>query len=470
MTHLRSVSRQVAGPRRSRAPVLTGFGLSTAVTAGMAAAQPGLTLAGGVAFLLMFTAGAAVLILSPQAAAPLAYLCIALMFLDLTPVSFGASVRAYHPISLVLAAGLLHHAHGRVQLGPLFKWLVLFTLAVSASLLWTTSLTDTAVVTVGQVYLLYIFVMVCSYLSCGIVTTTGVLNALLVGAATSSLFALLQFAASYVDFYWQIHDVHGIPWHRPAGLMLEPDWAGLAAAVGLLIAFFRPVGSAGRTLAIAICGAAVVLTAVRAVWVALAVVALVGLVSARPIRERALRAAPVLGAGVLVLVSAVVVNPEALSRFSPSAVATSQGDTGALASRLGVLNLVYDRAGEAWLQGHGAGSLNYETTLQENREEYVGGGELNTGRGSTNLFATSFWDLGLPGLLIVVGLTAAWVRASWRLADQLPVLFPLTTLLLVDFQINNGIRFGFVWVILAVVSYAVWAHSPRGSPQVRQGS
>jgi hypothetical protein len=102
--------------------------------------------------------------------------------------------------------------------------------------------------------------------------------------------------------------------------------------------------------------------------------------------------------------------------------------------------------------GGGAGSLNKLTTDPEVMDRYADGGQLNSGRGSTNFFVGNTFDFGYLGallsvtLVVLVGvLVVRTARRDKGLAAFLAALF------LVDFQFNNGFRFGFVHALLGVL-------------------
>lgn len=404
------------------------------------------------AALALLVIGVAVTLGSTQWVPRLAYLIVGLMFLDLSPVSTaaGSNLRLYQPLSLLLVAAPAARHFGAVKRGPLVKWLVAFSIGVAVSLEWTVSWTDTIGVTLGQLFLMYLFVIYGSLLHRRIITPSGVLSALRIGATTTSAVALLQFVLAYLGLQWQIFDVAGIPWHRPSGLMREPDWAGLAAAIGLIFQVLREKGARGRRRGLAICALVVLLTAVRAVFASFAVVGIVSFLSGRKATRLSRFLFPVGFLLVCGLFVVGVVNPSALARFTPNTILSSTGDGGSANSRLGIIHLVQDHVN---LFGHGAGSLAYESTLSSNAIRYAGGGSLNAGRGSTNLFYSSLWDLGIVGLVLMVCLVLSWLRVARRASLSYPAIMPVTVLILVDFQFNNGLRFGFVWLLMAVASW-----------------
>lgn len=446
-------------------------GLLAALFAAAAALSPMLGLAvGGGAVLLT---GIVVLMNSPQLITPVTYATVALLFVDISPVAIGGSaVRLYQPLSVMLLAGALIAPKSKVGagVGPIFKWLLLFTVMVAASFAWTISPQDTLVVGAGQAYLLLMFCTVCMLLSRGHVTLEGLQTALWAGALFTSLFAVVQFVGGLGGLTWQLQRVTGIPWARPAGLMLEPDWAAVAAGVGFMLAVYRPKGSKYRALSLFVFAFVILVTGVRAVWLA-SVVVCVALLLVSKYRPKVIKAGLVTLPLVALLAYFIAgyfprMVRDTFARLDPANLSNSKADGGALDSRLGVLELIFDQGDANALLGHGAGSLAHVTSLEINSHRYVGGGDLNAGRGSANLFATSFWDLGQLGVAVVALLILSLLISAWKVRHKIPAMLPMATFLIIDFQANNGIRFGFVWVLLAITSWALRNKDAPLSPPV----
>ena len=406
---------------------------------------------------VVVAAAAEVLACAPSLRRPFAYAMLALSMVDVSPFRLsGSYVRIYQIGSVLLPLCLIG-----VRRKSGTSYVLPVSLAVLTGLSWlsltsTLSRADTLHVSAGQTYLVLLALMVVELHRREVITIDRTLDALLLGCSIGSLAALGEFAISLFGVDFHVFHQSGIPWARPAGLMLEPDWAGLVAAMGLIIAVFS-FRRGRRALYAVVAGlnlAVVGLTAVRSVLVALVVTAFVLAVAPRvPRRSRALGATAVLG---LVAAGAALFtfSPELSQRYNPSQVRGGVADNGAGNSRLGVLRLIEHEGPERMWRGHGAGSIAYTTSLPEKALKYGGGGVLNGGHGSTNLFASTFYDLGLPGLLAVIVVAASWLLKSWRAAH--PSLLPLALLQLATFQLTNGFRFGFVWVFmaLATVSHA----------------
>jgi hypothetical protein len=127
--------------------------------------------------------------------------------------------------------------------------------------------------------------------------------------------------------------------HRPIGFYSEPDWLGMFAAVGLMIAFRTRVGWL-RTPLVFLHVIVLLLAAARAAWLAVIVVAIIGYAVAKVTRKSAtMKTEPlrggfrmVLGAAVVVLI-ALAVSPDLSDQLQAriSGVSGGQTEVGAMA-------------------------------------------------------------------------------------------------------------------------------------------
>jgi len=414
--------------------------------------------------LLSLVAGV-LLVRDPEADRGVLLTVVAFTVCDLSPLSFDGSVVRLYQLSALLVLvvvmrrwrGLVRSVRGLPRL-PMAVIGVIVTLTVLTplSLLWTISPKDTLVATVGQLSATGVLLVVTGSLSSGLIRAKEVLAALWTMASASSLWAVVQFVATILT-PWDLADAggSGVTWPRPEGLMTESVWAALVAATGLALTFVvrRDLPRLAAASA-AVHIATVALVGSRAVLLGMAVATVVcGAIAwrryATPRRLLAVATAAVVGVLVLALAA-----PAVLARFDPRLIVggESGGDGGSAQSRAVVYRLVADELPPRLPLGGGAGSLNRLTTDPEIRERYIDGGQLNSGRGSTNFFLGYTFDFGYLGALLSVALVVLVGVAAVRNArrDHGLTAF-LATLFLVDFQFNNGFRFGFVNVLLGVL-------------------
>jgi len=407
----------------------------------------------------------AFLVRDPQADRGVLLTVAAFTACDVSPLSVSGSVVRLYQLSglLVLVVVFRRRAEigrGLRELGRLpaavVGVVVGLTVLTPLSLLWTISPRDTLVSTVGQLSATGLLVLFAAAVSSGLLRARDVLGAVWAMASLNSLVACAQFVLTMLT-PWQLAGAggSGVPWPRPEGLMTEAVWAALVAATGLALAFVvrhehRRLSAGSMVLHITTIG----LVSSRAVLLGIVGGALVCMFVVWRRRVSPLRLATVAAASLVAVLVLAVAAPSFLARFDPRLVLglRSGSDGGSAASRAAVYELVADELPPRLPLGGGAGSLNKLTTDPEIREQYIGGGDLNAGRGSTNFFLGYVFDFGYLGaalsvtLVILVGVLAVAVAR----VDQGLSAF-LATLYLVDFQFNNGFRFGFVHVLLGVL-------------------
>lgn len=430
--------------------------------------------------ILVSLAAAALLARDPDADRGVLLTVASFTVCDLSPLSVEGSVVRLYQLSAVLA--LVVVIRRREQLVAGLRSLERLSLAVVGvvlaltvltplSLLWTISPKDTLVSTVGQLSATAVLVLMSATVSSGLVRARDALSAVWAMATASSLWACTQWLVTVVT-PWEMAEAggSGVAWPRPEGLMTEAVWAALVAATGLALAFVvrrehRRLAEASMVIHVA----ALVLVSSRAVLLGMVVGAVACAFVAWRRHVTPLRVVLVVATGLAVVLVLAVAAPAVLARFDPRLIIGGQsgGDGGSAQSRAGVYRLVWDELPSRLPLGGGAGSLNKLTTEPEVRERYMDGGQLNAGRGSTNFFVGYAFDFGYLGALLSVALVllvGAVAIKTARLDRGLSVF--LATLFLVDFQFNNGLRFGFVHVLLGVLVGVSSREAHGASPPV----
>jgi hypothetical protein len=415
-------------------------------------------------FVVSLLAGA-LLIRDPEADRGVLLTVAAFTVCDLSPFSVEGSVVRLYQLSVVVVLVVILRRRSLILRGLLqlprlpmaaVATVVALTVLTPISLLWTISPRDTLVSAVGQLSATGLLILFAATVSAGFLKAREVLTAVWAMATVSSLLAFLQFTLTVLT-PWELASSggSGVPWPRPDGLMTEAVWAALVAATGLALAFVvRRDHPRLAYLSMGMHAATLALVGSRAVLLGMVVGSVVCGVAlwrrhATPLRLSGIAAAALVG--VLVLAIAA---PGVLARFDPSLMISggTGADGGSAQSRAVVYKLVADELPPRLPLGAGAGSLNKLTTDPDVRDRYIDGGELNAGRGSTNFFLGYAFDFGYLGavlaltLVVLVGVLA--FRAA-RLDHGLSAF--LVTLFLIDFQFNNGFRFGFVHVLLGVL-------------------
>lgn len=474
-----------AADRRAGWPAIGGRirGLAYVAVPWVALLLPGRV--GLVALILLTVAAAALLWRDADVDPVVLGVVAAFTVCDLSPLSYDGSVVRLYQLSVlqVLVVVARHRSEFwralRVLRGvPLaaLALVMVLTLATPLSLLWTISVHQTLVSTVGQVSATGLLVLFAAAVAAGMLKPYSPLTALWVMATASSVAAVSQFLVTVLTpFDLAEAGGSGVPWPRPSGLMTEAVWAALVAATGAALALvvWRMHPRAAMA-SMVVHAAALTLVLSRAVLLGVGVGGIVALAVAGR-RYLNLRRATAAGLAATLCVALLgVFAPAVLQRFDPRVVLgiQSNADGGSAASRAAVYRLVANELPHHLPLGAGAGSLNELTSDPAVRAEYIDGGELNSGRGSTNFFLGYTFDFGPAGSAVALALVLVVLALGLRLAPRDGGLSVFLALLyVVDFQFNNGFRFGFVHLLLGVAIGTAGGTSSRpGSRRPIAGS
>lgn len=380
------------------------------------------------------------------------------------------------PAVLVIVSGMFamsSKSFGLVSQGPILL-LGAVTFLGAASVFWSSSPADTVGAMVGQGFLLAWMLAMVKLWKVGDYHRDEAVIWLEYGLFASVLIGLFQSIASILtgsDFgtWYSL----GIPWPRPNGGTREPVWAALNASLCLGISLWGPKET--RSWLIRLCSiAALLLTASRAAMAAVFVATLVvayrsGKLDsgdhARGRGDGAVRRA-LIGSVSVGLALYLIIPETARARLFGSVLGgyESSNDQGAFASRLGMVQLIRDRWYESPVLGHGVGSLAPLAVDPLVRLEYAGGGELNSGRGSTNVFYATVFDLGLTGLVLMLLLFYFLFRICVLAEEKGVLALGLVSLVLIQLQASNGFRLGVVWAVFVLAILASGRELERARP------
>ncbi|QWC83870.1 O-antigen ligase family protein [Nocardioidaceae bacterium] len=406
---------------------------------------------------------------------------VALVPLDALGVDVaGQQIRLY---MLFAAAGIFLHwmkifrgGRSNVSRQPVI-WLGLLTIMSLASAGWSEARDVTLVVAFGQIFL---FVWMLVTISCFADLKRARLPylALLTGLQISVSISCMQVLLSLGGYDFGVWRNVGIPWARPTGLTAEPVWAALNASILFLMMSFSSQHLRRRRVWVLLSLFVLVMTFSRAAIVATLVAYFAAMLFSfftSKNEEQFRRNIARLLLATVTLFSAIVVAypfvPESIkSRFAlilqlsnPSSLA----DGGSYASRNGIQRYVFDNWSDSAWVGHGVGSLEPVSQDPSVRQLYAGGGELNSGAGSTNFFFTHLYDLGLIGLAFSILFALSLFVAAVALRGAGTVPFAITMSLVVQFSASNGFRLGVAWIAVAVAfnlarhDYAAGPDSPN---------
>jgi hypothetical protein len=233
---------------------------------------------------------------------------------------------------------------------------------------------------------------------------------------------------------------------RPIGLYSEPDWLGLFAGLGLIIAWRSPIRPALRTIAITLNGASLVLAFARAGWVAVvASVAIVIFATMFIKRQRGNTGGRRGAVGLLALgaLGVFLFAPQLVSDLTNRLANTlSPGAAGPDISgqaRVNQIASLTELANSAPFYGHG---------LSASGRVLVFGG-IDTGSGGGNAVSSN-WLLGLwvDGAFLSLPLIAVFLVAAARTGQKLAG--QLLVVALINSLFSNVFFSPITWMLIAL--------------------
>ncbi|MGV2623094.1 UNVERIFIED_CONTAM: O-antigen ligase family protein [Halobacillus marinus] len=393
-------------------------------------------------------------------------LCI---FIDRSFLSVGGSyIRIYQVLFLFLTLKFaleMVYQKREVYHTPLFLLINLWVGSYFLSYFHVLNYTDFWTVVIGQLFLNLFF-----FLSVQVIYDKGepffqkiVKYSILSGVIVAAV-GLLQMAGFFVGLDIGIsHYEHiGIP--RPSSFAHEPDWYGLfcgyAAAWLLVLYLYNHTALFSQwfiRISLVLTCLGVLVSMARAAILALAVAGLFLFFVTKG--KRLVRFTILTAIGGMILAGGVfVTHPEigtsVYQRMNP--LTSLETDSGAADSRVASIQMMVDHIVLHPIVGNGSGGMAELSQMQEMRDKYIHGGELNEGKGNANIFLTVLFDTGVIGLvifLLIIGRLVQMMREMYSKQDFIPLgLAAASVVILVDFNFNNGFRMGFVWFHLAMIA------------------
>ncbi|WP_141653494.1 O-antigen ligase family protein [Anoxybacillus suryakundensis] len=399
-------------------------------------------------------------------------LLIITIFIDKSPVSFaGSFVRIYQLIFIpffikLLINQLKEQNFVNIPLKhSLFFWYMTFFLALPHVL----SVKDFYIIIIGQAFLYLLYYAVYSYYI-GVDDKNIQLNLIkyyILGGLLIVFLGLVEFPLLSVGLI-EGYD-RGIGIKSPSSLMREPDWYGVVCMYFALIlstlSLFRMKLFQNRItlLLLFACIVGLILSMARAAWLGFGLgisILFVALSIKHKIKLFKKFSVLIFISLVLFTLFALFQPSKAevvLSRINP--YTTMHTDNGAANSRVASMLIMIDFIKlHPWV-GNGAGGMAKVATMDHVIKKYIDG-EINAGRGNANLILTSLFDSGIIGTFFLVTFITIYIKIMIKryreTRDPIILSFLISFIgILIDFMLNNGIRFGFFWVHIALsLAYA----------------
>jgi hypothetical protein len=269
------------------------------------------------------------------------------------------------------------------------------------------------------------------------------IRGLLAFATLSSVLGLLQVVKIAPVEIWHA-SVSAIG--RPIGLYSEPDWLGLFAGLGLIIAWRSSLTPKLRTVAISANGAAFILAFARAAWVAVAVsivlVIIIGIIRGREQKVPGTGRLAAVGLLILGTLGVLMFVPQLVSdlttRLANTLTPGASGPDISGQARVNQINSLIELAQSAPFYGHGLSA--------SGRVRVFGG--IDTAHGGNSV--SSNWILGMwvDGAFLAIPIIAVFVIVAVQLARTLPGQMLLVVLL--NSMFSNAFFFPITWLLIAL--------------------
>lgn len=390
------------------------------------------------------------------------------IFIDRSFLSVGGSyIRIYQVLFLVMSLKFLLEMvflQRKIYKTPLFLIMNLWVVSFFLSYPYVINYIDFWTVVIGQLFLNMLFFLVVQItFDKGENFFHQVLKFSILSGAIVAFVGLLQWTGFFLGIEIGVSHYEEIGIPRPASFAHEPDWYGLFSAYSalwfLVMYLLKDTSLFSMKfirLAMAICFLGVILSMARAsiLSLALAGIFLFSITKSLKLLKMTIVAFIIF---LVMLCGLFIVDSEiGMSIYERLNPATSlETDSGAADSRVAAIQMMLDHIPLHPIVGNGSGGMATLSQMQEMRDKYIYGGELNAGKGNANIFLTLMFDTGIIGttlFLVLIFQIVFMIKKTFSRMSYVSLGFASTSLLLIiDFNFNNGFRMGFVWVHLALI-------------------
>ena len=393
------------------------------------------------------------------------YIFMLISCIDVSPIVVGGSyIRLYQFMALPVIFKMIYEVAFLKQSDSnnvdkyIYFWVASYFLAFQNII----SMSDFKAVLIGQIFLILVYKATMHF--CNKENIEEIENYFILGIIFIAIVGIIQIALSIIgiDIGISHADVIGIP--RPSSLMREPDWYGFICMIGaIFMIVYRMKGKIvfSKTfdiISIAILCIGLFLSMTRTTWVVFVAILFIYFLFFTKRKEKLQITKLICIAamvGTIGLAGLKIGSPSTfdniLKRINPKT--TIQNDNGAFNTRLYSINIMLDYIKLHPFTGNGVGSMGTLSVDKVLLNEYGIMGQVNSGRGNANLYITNTFDTGIIGTVILIMFNLVYLFDMIRMYKktrkcEFLAYFLVFLSFLFVFQMNNGIRFGFVWIFL----------------------
>lgn len=387
--------------------------------------------------------------------------------IDISPIVIsGSYIRIYQLLSLVFIIKVIYKKcvlkiSNKTNIDKvIYLWVISYFLALPNLI----SKNDFIAVLFGQILLILIYKSVLyecnkdNILKCERCFFIGMVIIALIGIVQTMLYVFgIRIGISH-------ENVIGIP--RPSSLMREPDWYGFICMISSIYFFISIVEKKIIfskkidliSFIISIVGLIVSMT--RTTWIGFIIFSIIYFIFFTSLRSK-IRMSVFLGSCLICcIVGLSILNGinsslyhNIIDRINPKT--STESDSGAFNSRVYSLRIMGDYIKLHPIVGNGVGSMNKISKDKQILKSYGIEGQINNGRGNANIYITNMFDTGIIGTIFLVLFNIIYIKdmiylyLKTKKVEFLRYVFCFIGALIV-FQMNNGIRFGFIWILMAI--------------------
>lgn len=405
----------------------------------------------------------------------IAILILVTAFIDISPIIVqGSYIRVYQVLFLIMLFFYIIYEIKKVEKikdikinfhTPLLMYMGLWVFSYFFAIVNLISIKDFIVVLIGQAFLIVMYYALFNYFIDNSIEKNGkYYEYFIYGAIAIVLIGIIQWIIGMTGIEVGLTHKSALGIARPTSLMRETDWYGMVCMYCTCILIVHLTSEKyfiNKKLNViflsgSICGLFLSMTRAAMLGVVIAVGVLLFF---KEYRKKLLKYFGILFILALVVAGTLCITNLSLAqkyfnRLNP--ITTMRSDQGASNSRVYAYRLTMDYIKLHPIVGNGVGGLNLLSSDENIRLKYAGGGELNSGRGNANIIMSSLFDTGIIGtvflIVILYKLLSIIYKFSKKYNDTIAMAFFIGFIsLLIDFMFNNGLRFGFMWVAMAII-------------------
>lgn len=392
------------------------------------------------------------------------------ILIDRSPISItGSYVRLYQVASgifILAVMYLIYIKELKVKINKLTSILILWFLALiisGANAIFKDSYLKAII---GQLYLLILFYVSYIYIMKRHKIIEKIYKLTIYGLFVGVIIGIIQFLF-FTFFKINIGVTHmylGLA--RPIGLMRETNWyamVSLLASLPIMVHYFSQRYFVSRKVDLILFSLSLLgmfLSMTRTAFLAFGLIYIVAYLLLGFNKEMLKFALVTAGISIIIIGAMYMSNPikmqNYINRLNP--FSTKETDHGALDSRTATIKLSIDQFKKHPVIGNGAGTIGELANIQEIRDKYANGGELNTINAGPNIIVNAFYESGIIGGVIFIYFFIIIFKDLINLfTNNRKDIYCIISIvvfggMLLFSMFNNAIRFGAFWFIISLIT------------------